>query len=107
MARRQEETDKPPWHTREVIDDNISPDHMAFQDDMAHIADMLQDPMDDGTLDYAAQFVGGVARSAHDDILETAALALAKARAKGTSARSETATLAGLVQQRLSRKMAI
>ena len=96
-----------PTGPREVADETVSPDQMAFQDDMAHIADMLQEPMDDNTLDYAAQFLSGVARSAQDTNLESAAVALAKARAKGAPARSETAALAGLVHQRLSRKIAI
>ena len=99
--------DRQPAGLREMTDETIAPDQMAFQDDMAHIADMLQAPMDDGTLDYAAQFLSGVARSARDDTLESAAVALAKARAKGASARTETAALAGLVHDRLSRKMAI
>ena len=99
--------DRQPAGLREMTDETIAPDQMAFQDDMAHIADMLQAPMDDGTLDYAAQFLSGVARSARDDTLESAAVALAKARAKGAPARSETAALAGLVHDRLSRKMAI
>lgn len=100
-------TERRPAGLRQVPDETIAPDQMAFQDDMAHIADMLQDPMDDSILDYAAQFLGGVARSAHDESLENAAAALAKARANGGPARSETAALTGLVQQRLSRKLAI
>jgi DNA-binding NarL/FixJ family response regulator len=99
--------ERQPSGLREVSDEEIHPDLMAFQDDMAHIADVLNDPGDDSALDYVAQFIGGVARSAQDKGLEKAAEALARARATGASARSETDALAGLVQQRLMQKMAI
>lgn len=99
--------ERQPAGLREVPDETIHPDLMAFQDDMAHVADVLSDTEDEGTLDYVAQFLGGVARSAKDTGLEQAADALAKARASGSSAQSETKKLVGLVQQRLTRKLAI
>lgn len=99
--------ERQPAGLREVPDEIIHPDRMAFQDDMAHIADVLEDTQDENALDYVAQFLGGVARSAEDKGLEQAAEALAKARAAGASARQETANLAGLLQQRLTRKLAI
>lgn len=99
--------DRQPSGLREIPDETINPDRMAFQDDMAHIADVLQDTDDETALDYVAQFLGGVARSAQDKGLEKAATALADARAAGASAQSETAALAGLVQQRLTQKLAI
>jgi hypothetical protein len=99
--------ERQPSGLRQVPDDEIHPDLMAFQDDMAHIADVLDDPENETTLDYVAQFIGGVARSAQDKGLEQAAEALARARAAGASARSETDALAGIVRQRLTRKMAI
>ena len=73
---------------------------------MAHIADVLEDPPDDHALDYVAQFLSGVARSANDNRLEEAARALAHKRALGQPAGSETAALAGMIQHRL-RKIAI
>ncbi|WP_300036897.1 response regulator [uncultured Roseobacter sp.] len=99
--------DRQPAGLREVSDDQISPDIMAFQDDMAHIAGVLDDQSDDTTLDYVAQFLGGVARSARDDGLEKAAAAIAAKRAAGKSAASEAARLSELIQQRLTRKLAI
>ncbi len=99
--------DRQPSGLRELPDEIIHPDRMAFQDDMAHIADVLEDPPDDRALDYVAQFLGGVARSAQDDILEEAATALAKKRAAGECATDETATIAGLIQERLTQKLAI
>ena len=100
-------SDRHPKGLRPVDDEVITPDLMAFQDDMAHIADVLHDAGEDSVLDYAAQFVGGVARSAKDDRLAQAADALANARASGQSVKDATTRLAGLVQQRLTHKVAI
>lgn len=99
--------ERQPAGPREVTDEEVSPDIIAFQDDMAHIADVLEDPADDSALDYVAQFITGVARSAHDKGLEQAAVSLAKARASGASVQKEVAKLSGLVKQRLTQKLAI
>ncbi|MEX3313626.1 response regulator [Sulfitobacter sp. PS-8MA] len=96
-----------PMGPRVLPDENVAPDRIAYQDDMAHIADVLDDPPDEHALDYVAQFLCGVARAADDSVLEAAARALAHKRALGQPARSETAALAGLIQHRLSDKMAI
>lgn len=99
--------DRQPTGLRQLPDEVIQPDRMAFQDDMAHIADVLQDPEDEQALDYVAQFVGGVARSAQDTILEKAATDLAKKRASGEPSSIEAAKIAGLIQERLTQKLAI
>lgn len=96
-----------PKGLRQIDDMNIIPDKLAYHDDMAHIADVLEDEMDGHTLDYVAQFLGGVARHAQDEVLAEAAQALAKRRAKGETAASEAARIAGLVQSRLSERVAI
>ena len=69
-----------PSGLREVSDETITPDRMAFHDDMAHIADVLDHNDDESALDYAAQFLSSVARSAEDSKLEQAAEELARAR---------------------------
>lgn len=99
--------DRQPFGPRALKDEVVEPDPIAFQDDMAHIADVLDEPSSNTTLDYVAQFLGGVARSARDKALETAALDLARKRAMGHSAESERAIVAGLVQTRLSRRVAL
>ncbi len=99
--------DRRPSGPRIVTDEVITPDQIAYQDDMAHIADVLDDPPDEHALDYVAQFLSGVARSAHDPGLEEAANALATRRALGEPAGSETAAIAGMIQLRLSQKIAI
>ncbi len=99
--------ERQPNGPRVIPTDEISPDPIAFQDDMAHVADVLEDRNDERTLDYVAQFLGGVARSAKDDVLAQAAEALASKRASGQPAASETAALAGLIQERLTQEIAI
>lgn len=99
--------DRRPPGPRVMNDEHIEPDQIAYQDDIAHVADVLEDLGEPRTLDYVAQFLGGVARSAQDSRLEEAAAALAKKRAQGQPAGSEAATIAGMIQSRLARKIAI
>jgi two-component system KDP operon response regulator KdpE len=99
--------DRRPAGPRAVPKDTVQPDPIAYRDDMAHIADVLANKGDARTLDYIAQFLGGVARSANDCELVHASLALAAKRANGDPAISEVATIAGLVQRRLTQKIAI
>ncbi len=99
--------DQRPVGPRAVHDEVICPDPMAYQDDMAHVADVLSDRSEEKTLDYVAQFVSGVARSAHDTALAQAAESLAAARRRGGPVATDTARIAGLVQERLEQKRAI
>ncbi len=99
--------DRRPVGPRIVTDEQVRPDLIAYQDDIAHIAEVLEDPPNEQALDYAAQFLGGVARSADDPPLEAAASALADKRAHGQPAISEVAALAGMIQARLSQRIAI
>jgi DNA-binding response OmpR family regulator len=92
---------------RPLRDEEIKPDRMAFQDDMAHVADVLSDQAEDKVLDYLAQFVSGVARSAQDAPLARAAESLAASRRRGAPVATDMARIAGLVQERLDQKRAI
>src|SRR5690606_14129213 len=47
-------------------DDRVHPDPLALRDDLAHVADLLGDAPEGPALDYLAQFLSGVALSAHD-----------------------------------------
>ena len=96
-----------PKGPRSMDDTRVLPDPLAYRDDMAHIADVLEDPVNGHTLDYVAQFLAGVARLADDEVLVDAARALAERRAVGGTAASETARIAGLIQHRLADKAAI
>jgi CheY-like chemotaxis protein len=99
--------DRRPTGPRAIVDHVVHPDPIAYRDDMAHVADVLDNGSDIRTLDYIAQFLGGVARSAEDNDLVLAADALAAKRARGDAAASEAAAVAGLVQARLAEKIAI
>jgi CheY-like chemotaxis protein len=82
-----------------VSDDTIAPDPIALRDDLSHMAEVLADAHDPAALGYVAQFLTGVARSAHDDALETAAVALAR---RGGASAADITRLSGLVQARLA-----
>lgn len=82
-------------------DEMIHPDRLAFHDDIAHVADVLNEQSEGKVLDYVAQFVRGVARSANDVALADAADSLAWARATGGPVAGSAARMAGLIQQRL------
>ncbi len=85
-----------------VPDEQITPDPLALRDDLSHIAAVLADAPNLAALDYIAQFLSGIARSAHDLPLEDAAAALARARRVGPGAAPDLRRLSGLVQSRLA-----
>ncbi|MQQ07951.1 response regulator [Epibacterium sp. SM1979] len=98
------------WQQRRpaaLSDEAIEPDMLAFQDDLAHAADILSEGEDAKNLDYVAQFVGGVARSIGDGPLADAAQGVVTARAAGQPLGAATAAMAGLVQDRLEKRVAI
>lgn len=99
--------ERQPGGPRMINHEIVEPDRIAYRDDMAHAADVLNDGADDQNIDYVAQFLEGVARSAEDRPLMVAAQSLAMARANGTPARMDIARLAGLIQERLGHKVAI
>lgn len=99
--------DRQPNGPRVLVDEMIHPDRMAFRDDMAHAADVLGEQVEGRMLDYVAQFLGGVARSADDKVLAQAAQDLAEARATGGPVAMNAARIAGLVQERLREQKAI
>ena len=99
--------DRRPTGLRLTSDEEIAPDQMAYHDDIVHAADILDNPPNDFALDYLAQFLSGVAKSVEDELMVQAAQALARRRANGEAASSETARIAGLIQERLAQKVAI
>lgn len=99
--------DQRPMGPRAVNNEEVSPDTLAYRDDLAHAAELLCDGSNDKVLDYVAQFVTGIARHAADTPLATAGEALTIARMQGRSCRSDVARLAGLVQERLSGAVAV
>lgn len=99
--------DRRPGRLRDLTDEQVTPDPIAYQDDLAHMADIISTADDDRTMDYVAQFLTGVARSAEDHVMLEAADDLSKQRAKGGGTSAVMARLAGLVQARLDQKIAI
>lgn len=100
-------SERRPNGPRVITDETIRPDPIAYQDDMAHVADVLEANNDERTIDYVAQFLGGVARSAKDHGLLKATEDLVARRDAGESTSSETARIVGLIQQRLTDRIAI
>ncbi|MBI6629269.1 response regulator [Pontibaca salina] len=99
--------DRQPPGLRLVCNRHVHPDPLAYQDDMAQMAELLCDRSESQMIDYVAQFVRGVAQSAEDTVLAQAAADLASARAKGAPYISAAARVAALIQQRLQKKRAI
>ena len=91
-----------PLSPRALPDDRITPDALALRDDLSHVAGLLMQTEDDAKLDYVAQFLSGVAQSAHDQPLEAAAAALASDRLAGRATKGDVSLINGLVQQRLA-----
>jgi len=87
-----------PFGLRAVHDETIRPDPLALQDDLKEAAGLLAEPGDASRVAYAAQFLSGVALSAHDGALEDAARAVVRDRA----AAPEVTRLAGMVHDRLA-----
>lgn len=72
----------------------VRPDRIALRDDLSHVAEILAGSPDETALSYAARFLRGLGRTAHDAPLEEAAIGMA-------GAASSRNRLAGLVQERL------
>ncbi|MEO1140693.1 MAG: response regulator [Pseudomonadota bacterium] len=96
-----------PLGPRVIADTEINPDPMAYRDDMNHVASLLDDHQDGPVLDYVAQFLSGVARSARDTALADAARNLSVDRAKGQTPPEAVPALLEMVQDRITRKIAI
>lgn len=90
-----------PVGPRIVPSEIVMPDRMALQDDLEHMAEVINTSPRGETLDYIAQFLAGVARSARDGDLEAAATGLAQARAGGRKTNVDLARVAGVLHERL------
>ena len=87
---------------RPVTADRIEPDRWSLQDDLAHMADVIETGPEGAEIDYIAQFLAGVAKSADDRDLAAATRHLALARASGQKTRASLARIAGVIRTRLS-----
>jgi ActR/RegA family two-component response regulator len=100
-------SDRRPTGPRLVGNDPVRPDPIAYRDDMALAAEMLDNRSDPRALDYVTQFLWGVAYSAGDHALQAAAEDFSQAFQNGQPQPAIMARLAGLVQERLSDRVAI
>ncbi len=87
---------------RLLPDETVEPDPLVLRDDLVHVADVLSAAPDTAALDYIARFLAGVARSSHDEALESAARALAESQHAGRALAPDLARISGLVQDRLA-----
>ncbi len=88
-------------------DEVVHPDRLAYRDDLAHVAELLEGGPDAAALRYVTQFLEGVTGLAGDRHLLSANHALRVAHEKGQPLRSELALLSGLLKDRLADRMAI
>lgn len=100
--------DAQPKGLRRVTDEVIAPDKLALHDDLVHIAEFLTAAAsDNASIDYVAQFLSGIARIAHDDVMEDAATNLARHRAGGQPCAEDIDRIFGLVQERLQQRKVV
>jgi CheY-like chemotaxis protein len=92
-----------PLGIRPVSNEDIFPDPIALQDDFIHISDLMTLNNDDGMLDYIAQFLSGIARTAGDTELVDAATTLAHNRENGLPFGTDLTRISGLVHDRIDR----
>ncbi len=105
LSRLPEETR--PKGPRAVLNDDVDPDRIAFRDDLAHVAELLEDSENTRVFDYATAFLCGVAKTAGDRDLVAAVEELTERRQKGEAIVSSQARIAGLIADRLSEKSVI
>ena len=94
--------ERQPPTPREISNEVVSPDPIAYQDDLNHIARVLKSADEDAHLDYVTQFLGGVARSAKDHDLDRAVRQLARLRSSGGNLDQGVQELSQMVQSRLA-----
>ena len=96
-----------PALARKTQNEMIKPDPVAFRDDLLHAADTLKDAQEEGLVDYVAQFLGGLARSADDGNLLDAVKAVETGRQSGRNIEADVAHLSGVVNSRLTQAAVI
>jgi len=96
-----------PLGLRHLPEEDVSPDPIAFHDDMAHVAELLTVPEAERPVDYIVQFLSGVARSAADERLSQLAEKLRVARGQGQPLGPDLDQLRDMVGRRLDGRAVI
>ncbi|MEM6588898.1 MAG: response regulator [Pseudomonadota bacterium] len=92
---------------RVVSEEVVEPDISAYRDDISFVSEILTERQDGQTLDYVAQFLTGVARSAEDTQLIEAAHLLSQAKPGEGRRRAQASHILELVNDRLQNQLAI
>lgn len=89
-----------------VSDEVIRPDPLAYRDDLDHVLSLIEGGATPQVLAYVAQFLGGVARAAGDDVLAQTA-GLTGPGAEAGDGAGAVVRLRGLIAARLAARLAI
>ncbi|EAQ04910.1 response regulator [Pseudooceanicola batsensis HTCC2597] len=99
--------DRRPAGPRPVDPDDVEPDAVAYRDDMAAMADRLEQGADPPTVHYVTQFLRGVARAARDTVLLDAVDALRADQRSGRNTGGGVARVTGLLRDRAARRVSL
>lgn len=91
-----------PMDPRLVNEAEITPDPISYHEDLQHAASLLDGRPDERTLDYVAQFLTGLGRSANDGAVRDAGQTLGITRMRRASPDKALLALRGLLQKRLA-----
>ncbi|MFN3664205.1 response regulator [Yoonia sp.] len=91
-----------PRGPRQITDEQVAPDRIAYHDDLVHVVHLLEQNDGDTALPYVTQFLGGVARSAHDHDMGDAVRAVAQSCRQRHGLQPKLNALSRLVQQRIA-----
>jgi CheY-like chemotaxis protein len=96
-----------PLAPRIVNDVAVTPDRLSYVDDLRHAAGLLQAGRGEGRLDYTAQFLLGVSRSAGDEAVQDASMTLAVAHMRDASPDAALKKLRDLLDRRIAAAPAV
>lgn len=96
-----------PAGPRPLSQEVISPDPVAYRDDLCHAADTLENGTREEVIDYIAAFLSGIALSAQDVALRQAAETVTRGRASGRMLNADVVRLNQLLKDRLSEEVAL
>lgn len=99
--------ERQPPAPRVVSTDQVTPDPIAYLDDLTHAADLLENAPQRAVLDYVLQFLAGLSRSADDAELARVVEAVSDARAGDAPTHVAVARLKDMIAARLETEMAI
>lgn len=85
-----------------ITEEVISPDPLAYRDDLEHVLNLLDGGHDAPVLAYISQFLSGVAHSASDGAMVQAATKIA-----GETGADAVAPMVALIEKRLQTRLAI